>query len=191
MFCFGIGLRGFSDRSTTNLFPFLPLCCGSQAVSWFIHQEDEGSWQKFDRCLAAGTSPPCIRSLRSWVPGGEILPFSQPKTAPGVIAVFQDSYKVYHSCEISVVPWTNGNFAGVRSGWQILSIPECCWDRGCLSPPCPQPLCQSALPFSGDPGAQDTKGRPVSTWQIENFCKPRSFKCKWNLVWASGSFQQE
>lgn len=59
MFCFGIGLRCFSnkasspsDRRSTNLFPFPSLCWGSEAFSWFIHQENEVSWQKFDRCLA-------------------------------------------------------------------------------------------------------------------------------------------
>lgn len=51
----------------------------------------------------------------------------------------------------------NGIFACVRGEWQTLSIPDCCWDGECLSPSCPQPVCQSTLPFSGHTGAQDTQ----------------------------------
>lgn len=102
-------------------------------------------------------------------------------TAPGV---FQDSQKVCHSCEISVALWKMGVLLVLGGRWQTLSIPDCCWDGGCLSPPRPQPVWAYRCP-------RHTKGKPVSIWQIENFFKPMSFKCKWNLVLAAGSFQQQ
>lgn len=149
---------------------------------WLQHSREQG-------CRDVTTLHQVPQKLNLWRWNSALF---TTKTAPGVIAVLQDSSKVYHSCEISVVPWTNGNFAGVRGGWQTLSIPECCWDGGCLSPSHP-PACLPVNPslLWGYRCPRRTKGRPVSTWQIENFFKPRSFKCKWNLVLASLSFQQE
>lgn len=163
MFCFGIGLRGFSDRSTTNLFPFLLfLCCAFQAVSWFIHQENEVSWQKFGRCLAAARQGARLQGCHHPAPGPSEAGFLEVKFCPfhnknssrshcSVSRQLEGLSQLWNFCS-SVKNWS---FAGVRGGWQTLSTPDCCWDGGCLSPSCPQPVCQSPLPFSGHTGAQN------------------------------------
>lgn len=156
MFCFGIGLRGFSDRSTTNPFPFLLLCCAFQAVSWFIHQENEVSWQKFDRCLAAEEQGARLQGCLHPASGpseGESLevkfcPFHNKNSSTSHCSVsrqLEGLSQLWNFCR-SV---KNEHFACVRGGWRTLSTPDCCWGGGCLSPSRPQPVCHWTFPSLG------------------------------------------
>lgn len=193
--CFALELAWEAVQTGAPQTSF-PLCCGSQAVSWFIHQENEVSWQKVWQMSgwstagskAAGMSPLCIRSLRSCIPGGEILPFSQPKQ-------LQESLQCFRTVARSITAVKFLKFHDQMGILLVLGVGDRPWASldGVMSVPITSPGCLPVSPslLWGYRCPRHTKGRPESTWQIENFFKPRSFKCKWNLVLASLSFQQE
>ena len=101
-----------------------------------------------------------------------------------------------HSCEIPVASteWMGILLVLRPVAWVTdPSSSAFCSGGGCLFPDHVCSLSASQpFPFTGGYRCtRHTKGRPASTWQIENFFKPRSFKCKLDLVLASFSFQQE
>lgn len=183
LFCFGIGLRHFSnkassssDRRGTNIIPFPSLCCSLEDFPPLFLPRKRALvtqvWQASSCGTAgwggAGVHCSVCRPLRSCIPGGEILPHSEPKQ-------LQHSLQWFKVLPVSVVElwnvccfhWASGSFA--RGELQTLGL--LLWWRMNL-PILSAVSVRQPLPFTGGCRcSRHTKGRPASTWQAMSFFK--------------------